>query len=216
MNLSLRRQEHEDGTIGIIDMQGKDTISVELHPAQKQAFVNRSIGLGPKKDPDIIDKVKQFEQESTERLGTKEHNGKTLYGFRYQPNKHMDYTVWVDAKTKLPVEIEQKRLTRGEILFMDEFEFDFELDPSVFSTDIPDGYDVSTTITDCRPFESKAITTEDIREDVIRTGTDHPFYTLKQLPWMERLILVQVVNPLSLQGKMYVTGIRSRDGNRIV
>ena len=91
MNLSLRRQEVENGDIHIIDMRGEDTITVELKPAEMKATVTKGIGGGPRKDPHIIEMVKQFEQESTERLGTKEVNGKILQGFRYVPNEANDF-----------------------------------------------------------------------------------------------------------------------------
>jgi len=60
LNLQQRRQEVEDGSIHIIDMRGKDAITVELYPDQKKAVVTNIIGLGPIKDPDIIDMVKRF------------------------------------------------------------------------------------------------------------------------------------------------------------
>jgi outer membrane lipoprotein-sorting protein len=118
-DLSQRRQEVEDGSIHIIDMRGTDAITVELDPANKKATVTKLIGFGPRKDPHIIEMVKRFEQESTERLGTKKQNGKILHGFRHLPNEHNDYTVWVDPDTKLPVEIELKHVKRGQTIFLD-------------------------------------------------------------------------------------------------
>jgi hypothetical protein len=158
-------------------MRGTDAITVELYPDQMKATVTKLIGFGPRKDPHIIEMVKRFEQESTERLGTKKQNGKILHGFRHQPNKHNDFTVWVDPATKLPVEIELKHPTARQTIFLDDFEFDFELDASAFSTDVPDGYEVKTIIQDYRPVEPKQITAEDIR-----TGLNHTAYTIKKLP----------------------------------
>jgi len=211
LNLQQRRQEVEDGSIHIIDMRGTDAITVELYPAQMKATVTKLIGYGPRKDPHIIEMVKRFEQESTERLGTKKQNGKILLGFRHQRNKYNDYTVWVDPETKLPVEIELVHTQPRQTIFLDEFEFDFELDPSAFSTDIPDGYEVKTIIRDYRPVESKEITAEDIR-----SGLNHTAYTVGKLAWIEKLIIVQTVNPLSTIGKVYMTGILSDDDNNII
>jgi len=211
LNLSQRRQEHEDGIIGIIDMRGEDAITVELDPAQKKATVTKLIGFGPRKDPHIIEMVKRFEQESTEKLGTKKQNGKILHGFRHQPNKYNDFTVWVDPETKLPVEIEIKHLNRGRTLFLDEFEFDFELDPSAFSTDIPDGYEVETLIQYYRPVEPKKITAEDIRSRL-----NHTAYTVGKLPWMEKIITIETLDPLGTRAKVYITGIQSNDENMII
>jgi hypothetical protein len=211
LNLQQRRQEVEDGTIHIIDMRSENPVTVELYPDQKKAVVTNILGFGPKKDPDIIDMVKRFEQQSTERLGTKKVNGKILHGFRHQPNEYNDFTVWVDPATKLPVEIELKHPTVGQIIYMDQFAFDFDLDESAFSTDVPDGYEVKTVVHDYRPFEPKEISPEDIR-----TGLSHTAYTLEKLPWMEKLIIMQITDPLTGMGKAYVIGIQSNDGNRII
>ena len=211
LNLQQRRQELEDGTIHIIDMRGENAITVELHPNQKKAVVTHIIGLGPRKDPDIIEMVKRFEQESTERLGTKKVNGKTLQGFRHQANQYNEFTVWVDPATKLPVEIEIKHLNRGQTLFLDEFAFDFDLDPSAFSTEVPAGYEVKTIVNDHRPVESKQITAQDIHAEL-----NHAAYTVGNLPWIKKVILIQTVDPLTQMGKAFMTGILSEDGNHII
>ncbi len=211
LNLQQRRQEVEDGTIHIIDLRLENPITVELYPDQKKAVVTNILGFGPKKDPDIIDMVKRFEQQSTERLGTKKVNGKTLQGFRHKPNEYNDFTVWVDPKTKLPVEIELKHPKAKQTIYMDQFAFDFDLDESAFSTVVPDGYEVKTVVQDYRPVEQKEISPEDLR-----TGLSHTAYTAEKLPWMEKLIIMQITDPLMRMGKAYVIGIQSDDGNRII
>ncbi len=211
LSLSLRRQEVEDGTIHIIDMRGEDAITVELDPAQKKATVTTLVGMGPRKDPDIISMVKRFEKEPDEKLGTKTVDGKTLHGFRHKPNEYNDFTIWVDARTKLPVEIELRHPTAGQTIYMDEFEFDFKLDASAFSTNVPEGYQVKTVVMDYRPVEPREVTAEEIR-----TGLGHTAYAVKKLPWMKKLVLMQVVNPLMKRGKVYVTGISSDDGDTII
>jgi len=210
LNLSQRRQELEDGSIHVIDMRGPDTITLELYPAKKEAFVNLGLGAGPKEDPDIIDKVKRFDQASTERLGTKSKDGKTLHGFRNVPDKYQDYTVWVDADSRLPVEIKIKRPTRKQTLFIDEFEFDFKLDAKAFSTEVPEGYEVDTAVLDYRPFEPKVVSIEALRNELSTA------YDLGSLPWMETLTLMQVTNPLVKRGKVFVGGIQTDDDNCLV
>ena len=211
LNLQQRRQEVEDGSIHIIDLRSENPITVELYPDQKKAVVTNILGFGPKKDPDIIEMVKRFEQRSTERLGTKKVNGKVLQGFRHKPNQYNDFTVWVDPATKLPVEIKLKHPTAGQNIFMDQFEFDFQLDESAFSTEVPDGYEVKTVVQDYRPVEQKEISPENIR-----TGLSHTAYTAEKLPWMEKLIIMQITDPLMRMGKAYVIGILSNDGNRTI
>jgi outer membrane lipoprotein-sorting protein len=211
LNLQQRRQEVENGEIHIIDMRSENPITVELYPDQKKAVVTHILGFGPKKDPDIIDMVKRFEQQSTERLGTKNVNGKTLQGFRHKPNEYNDFTVWVDPKTKLPVEIELKHPQAGQTIYMDQFAFDFDLDESAFSTDVPEGYEVKTVVQDYRPVEQKEISPEDLRY-----GLSHTAYTIEKLPWMEKHIIMQITDPLMRMGKAYVIGIQSNNGNRII
>ena len=211
LNLSLRRQEVENGDIHIIDMQGVDAITVELKPAEMKAIVTKLIGAGPRKDPHIIEMIKRYEQESTERLGTKKKDGKVLHGFRHKPNEHNDFTVWVDADTKLPVEVELKHTQAGQTIFMDEFEFDFELDASAFSTKVPDGYEIENLTLDYRPVEPKQVSAEDIR-----SGLNHTAYTVEKLPWMEKIITMETLDPLGTRAKVYITGIQSNDENMIL
>jgi hypothetical protein len=211
LNLQQRRQEVEDGSIHIIDLRGENPITVELYPDQKKAIVTNILGFGPKKDPDIIDMVKRFEQQSTERLGTKKVNGKILHGFRHRPNEHNEFTVWVDPATKLPVEVEIKHLNRGQTLFLDEFEFDFELDESAFSTDVPEGYEVENLTLDYRPTEPKEVTAEDIRASL-----NHAAYTVEKLPWMKKIIMIETIDPLGTRAKVFLIGIQSDNGNRII
>ena len=211
INLSQRRQEVVNGDIHIIDMRGEDAITVELKPAEMKATVTKLIGIGPRKDPHIIEMVKRFEQESTERLGTKEVDGKILQGFRHVPNEYSDFTVWVDPETKLPVEIELVHTNRGQTLYLDEFEFDFKLDDSAFSTEVPDGYEVETLTQDYRPFEPKEIAAEDVRDEL-----NHAAYRVEKLPWAEKMLTIKSLDPLGTRVKVYMTGIVSDDGNHLI
>ena len=211
LNLQQRWQEVEDGSIQIIDMRGENGIEVQLYPNQKKAIVTTLIGFGPKQDPDLIEMVKQYEQESPERLGTKKVDGKILQGFRHRPNEHNEFTVWVDPDTKLPVEVEIKHLKTGQTIFMDQFEFDFALDPSAFRTDVPDGYEIENITLDYRPTEPKEITAEDIR-----TGLNHTAYSVEKLPWAEKITMTETIDPLGTKAIVYLIGIQSNDGNTII
>lgn len=214
LNLSLRRQEVEDGSIHIIDMRGQDAITVELYPDKKKAIVTKLLGFGPKKDPDIIDMVKRFEQASTEKLGTKIVEGKTLQGFRHQPNENNDFIVWVDPKTKLPAEIELKHIFDGQLrqtIFMDQFEFDFDLPISAFSTDIPEGYSIETIVEDYRLVEPKRVDPEDIQKNL-----NHTAYKVTPLPWMKQDCVIEAIDPLGTRAKVYLIGIQTNDDNVLV
>jgi hypothetical protein len=211
LNLQQRRQEVEDGSVHIIDMRGENAITVELYPDQKKAIVTTLLGFGPKQDPDLIEMVKRYEQESPERIGTKKVNGKILQGFRHKPNQYNEFTVWVDPDTKLPVEIEINHPTVGQTILLDEFEFDFDLDESAFSTDVPEGYEVENLTLDYRPTEPKEVTAEDIR-----SGLNHTAYTVEKLPWIEKITTTETIDPLGTRAIVYLTGIQSDDGNTII
>jgi hypothetical protein len=176
-----------------------------------KAIVTKGIGSGPMKDPHIIDMVKRYEQVSTERLGTRKVNGNTLQGFRHSPNERSEFTVWVDPDTKLPVEVEIKHLNRGQTILLDQFEFDFELDPSAFSTDVPDGYEIENITLDYRATEPKEITIDDIS-----AGLHHAAYTIEKMLWMKKIVMVEAIDPLGTRAIVYMTGIQSNDGNTII
>jgi hypothetical protein len=155
--------------------------------------------------------VKKFDQQSMERLGTKNEKGKTLYGFRHKPNEYNDFTVWVDAKTKLPFEIQITHTRVPQTIYMDEFEFDCDLDPSAFSTEIPKGYEVEKIVLDYRPVEPKEVAPEEVRK-----GLNHSAYSVGDLPWVEKTCTMAVLEPLGTRAIEYITGIQGRDGNRIL
>jgi hypothetical protein len=120
----------------------------------------------------------------------------------------------VDADTKLPVEIELKHIREGQVfqtIFMDEFEFDFDLPPSAFSTDVPEGYTLETIIQDYRPVEPKEITAEGVRSEL-----NHTAYTIAKLPWMKNICTIKTIDPLGGRAIVYITGIQSNDENIII
>ena len=94
---------------------------------------------------------------------------------------------------------------------MDEFEFDFELDPSAFSTDVPDGYEIENLTLDYREVEPKEITADDIRAEL-----NHAAYTVEKLPWIEKIITVKTIDPLGTRAIVYITGIQSNDRNVLI
>jgi hypothetical protein len=211
LNLQQRRQELEDGTIHIIDMRENDPVTVELYPKEKRAVITKLTDFGSRSDPDVIEMVKRFDEKSTERLGTKKQDGKTLYGFRYKPNEYNDYTVWVDSDTKLPVEIELKHPTAGQTIFLDEFEFDFKLDTSAFSTEVPDGYKVETLALNYGTTTYEKVTNDEIRKDLNKA-----VYTIERLPWIVNMHTIKTSDPLGTGAAVYMTGIKANDGNTLI
>jgi len=74
-------------------------------------------------------------------LGEKELDGHKTVGYRVSVRKaDLDATVWADVETKLPVRLE---ICTGSVtVSMSNIAFNVELDESLFSLEIPEGYEV--------------------------------------------------------------------------
>ena len=117
-----------------------------LQPAKMQAVVMQ---VGP---PGVIPRHNRFnkvlelrrliqyaletEDDSVEYLGEQQINGNTAIG--YHITGHGDITVWANAKTKLPIQIEQSMGT--ETAIVNDITYDIELEDSLFSVEPPKGY----------------------------------------------------------------------------
>ena len=79
--------------------------------------------------------------EKAERLGKKEIDGREAVGFRFR-NEGGDTTLWADSETARPIRIESRfwnEMTEG-CTVMNNFRYDVDLDPSLFSLKPPAGY----------------------------------------------------------------------------
>ena len=78
-----------------------------------------------------------------DRLGAKTIDGRPAEGFRIQQGG-TETKIWADAKTMLPVRLEQRMSIPSMSLEvyteMTDFQVDAKLDESLFSVDMPDGY----------------------------------------------------------------------------
>jgi outer membrane lipoprotein-sorting protein len=132
------------GEVLVANMQeGKVMI---LLPAKKEAAVMQ---VGP---PGVIQRHNRFnkvlelrrliqyaletEDESVEFLGEQEIDGVTAIGYRI--TGHGDITIWANAKTKLPIQIEQS--IGAETAVVNDITYSIELDESLFSVEPPKGY----------------------------------------------------------------------------
>jgi outer membrane lipoprotein-sorting protein len=88
-----------------------------------------------------IQEAQEADDKSVSFLGEKETNGVTTIGYHVQ-KPGVDITVWADPQTKLPLQMENKM---GPVTYtMTDIVFDVELDESLFSLEIPEGYTVRT------------------------------------------------------------------------
>jgi outer membrane lipoprotein-sorting protein len=157
------RLESSNGLTMIID--GNPGNELFLRPANKTAFfpnrkkpkpggVTGTFHAGPQvidqKPADKgriefsgFDKLKNIASDKAEPIGEKSIGGVRAQGFRVQQNGET-LTVWVHPKTSLPLVIEQKfRAGDREVTTtMTDFVFDPKLDDSLFSLDVPPGYEL--------------------------------------------------------------------------
>lgn len=162
------RQE-SDGGINIFDWAaGK---SVALDPKTKRATVLSLKNLPDElkngmKDGGWFEGMRQALRVATkdptakvQSLGEKQFDGKVLVGIRIE-TPGMPMTVWSNPETQLPVRMESTMIgpPKTEIV-MTNFEFNVELDKSMFSVEIPQGYTVADVNVDLSPpSESELIT----------------------------------------------------------
>jgi outer membrane lipoprotein-sorting protein len=144
----MRQIAQSNNAIVISDFQrGK---IVTLMPSQNKAFVIEMENM-PDEDQGKsnmfreirrhLQEAQNTEDESVQFLGEKKIDGLTVIGYHVQ-RPAVDITVWADPQTKLPVEMTS---TSGPTTYtMTDIVFDVELDESLFSLEIPDGYTVQT------------------------------------------------------------------------
>ncbi len=115
--------------------------------------------------PDMFEMVRRLVREGSsgtgekaERLGKKKVDGREAVGFRIHANG-MDMTLWADPDTAWPIRIEiAGEIFAGVHMVMDNFRYDVDLHPSLFSLEPPAGY--STQALDM---------TIPVEEDLLRT-----------------------------------------------
>ena len=149
MNMGTQRFRGEvlsaDGTtVQVIVIADYDTLQMfQLIPNQKTAVLIDMKDL-PEKPENFLEELRNMVTEiqndpdvSVEQLGEKEIDGRMAIGFRAS-GPDGEVTVWADPKTALPIRMEQK--WRQMRFVCTDFQFDVELDESLFSMEIPEGY----------------------------------------------------------------------------
>ncbi|MGH7169149.1 MAG: LolA family protein [Gemmataceae bacterium] len=134
----LWRAEESDGQYTVVDGAKHKTLAV--HPKKHEALLLQGANV-PRLN--LYEKIKNLPGDTTaRRLKGKKLDGKDVLGFAVKMSDQ-DFTVWADAATRLPVRIEAKGKNddgKPSQLVIDEFIFDKELDPRLFSFAVPTGY----------------------------------------------------------------------------
>jgi hypothetical protein len=107
-------------------------------------------------------------RRSAEWLGIETVDGRRAEGFRF---KHGDgeRTVWADPKTSFPIRVEEVSLVGSNetCTIMTDFQFNLDLDESLFGLDVPAGYAIRTMQVD---FSKQPI---DYFVDSLRFAAEH-------------------------------------------
>ena len=135
------RMSTPDGYVSIIDsIQGK---GLTILPPKKQ-FIEMEIS-NLQNDPaqqniNVIEKLRSLPERADEQLGTREVDGREVQGFRITEEGLIN-TVWIDMQTRELVLVEMEFLNAPAMNgTMRNFQFDVELDDSLFNLSPPDGY----------------------------------------------------------------------------
>ena len=140
--------------ISIMDMQQKKMIS--LDEAQKMATVfDLSSMPEESKEQDYLAEIKKLIEESETELGERTIDGRLAQGYRVEKGGNYVMTLWVDAQTCEPIEMELTLFKGEAVTTMYDFVFNAELDESLFSVEVPEGYTIREQTIDIKPTSSE-------------------------------------------------------------
>jgi outer membrane lipoprotein-sorting protein len=144
---SLRREEDsDDGSIQIVDLSEKPVRILRMDPENSTASLKILYYLGPAKNPDMLAMLASMKRNDSQKLGIQEIGGISAEGF-HSVDPHNEITIWADMETGLPVKMEIVHSKRNRTIVFTDFDFETELDESLFLTVPPKGYDLQTETT---------------------------------------------------------------------
>lgn len=130
----IQIMDHANGRILNLDTKEKKAILLTIKSDQQDA------------DYSFISMMKILKDQSDESLGEKEIDGQTAVGF-HLIHGGRDFTVWADPETGLPVRM--IIIMNADVAFFDsttitfsDFVFNPDLDESLFSSEVPEGYEL--------------------------------------------------------------------------
>jgi outer membrane lipoprotein-sorting protein len=144
---SLRREEHsDDGSIHIVDLSKKPVRILRMDPENRTASLKILYNMGSTKNPDMLAMLASMKKNDSQKLGIQEVDGISVEGF-HSVDPYNDITIWADMGTGLPVKMEIVHSKRNRTIVLTDFDFETELDESLFLTVPPKGYDLQTETT---------------------------------------------------------------------
>jgi outer membrane lipoprotein-sorting protein len=151
---NLVRSEFDDG-YSVSDFKAKKVIIVDTK--RKHATVLEGTAIHSYEPMNFYSLFRDIAKNPTKTLPEREVDGRPAVGFVVTVHGH-EGTVWVDARSKLPVRVEQTIEQGKDVVeqVMRDIVFDRPLDESLFRLTPPEGYEVET-----RGVESLAAEPED-------------------------------------------------------
>jgi len=130
-----------DGFVTVMDWN--QVRGIIIWPTRKQ-FINfetTNFRHDPEKDPFmVIENLKALPCKADQVLGKKDIDGRVLQGFRVVEESVIN-TIWIDPKTRELVRVEMEFTNApGMNKIMTDFQFNVELDDSLFSLTPPEGF----------------------------------------------------------------------------
>jgi outer membrane lipoprotein-sorting protein len=137
----LMRTTTADGYITVIDWNQNKGITLWPPKREYIDFKASNYQHDPAQDPFmVVEKLRTLPDEADEVLGEKEIDGRVLQGFRITQGD-MISTVWIDPQTAQLVRVEiEYTSSPGMNSIMTDFQFNAELDDSLFSLTPAEGY----------------------------------------------------------------------------
>jgi outer membrane lipoprotein-sorting protein len=89
-------------------------------------------------DKNYLAQIKELVEKSGQELGEKQIGQRRAKGYKVEHEGEL-FTVWVDAETGDPLEMEMKLFQDQGVLTTSNFEFDKPLDDKLFSLEVPEG-----------------------------------------------------------------------------
>jgi outer membrane lipoprotein-sorting protein len=135
------RMTFPGGYVSVMDcIQGK---GLSIIPDRKQ-FVEIEMSNLPddvaQRQTEGIDRLRTLPERADEDLGERTMDGRAVHGFRVKEGGMIN-TVWIDPQTRDLVLVEMEFVNApGMSATMTNFQFDVDLDDSLFSLTPPDGY----------------------------------------------------------------------------
>jgi len=142
------RLESDTGDVLIVDRRARRALMLDAREhiariAPAQAWTGF----------DIYTWLRDLPNDTSRCLGKSRIDGRTAVGFRVvapipatSGSQSAEFTVWVDAQTRLPVRIDRDDTTDGEHPVVWDLCFDVPLDDALFEFSIPEGYTLRPSV----------------------------------------------------------------------